>query len=99
MYTSVTNYTTTHFSPVIIEAELGRIKSPKSVEDLSAESRTVKVASAVNEVTAGNNMDKHQLEITLKIPNYRPFFLVIRRSYIISIRGIQQHCAVDLSFK
>ena len=72
LYTSVTNYTATHFSPVIINTELSRIKSPESLEELSAENLTVKVASAVNEVTAGYNVDEHQLEITLKIPNDWP---------------------------
>ena len=72
LYTSVTNYTATHFSPVIINTELSRLKSPESVEELSAENLTVKVASAVNEVTAGYNVDEHQLEITLKIPNDWP---------------------------
>jgi E3 ubiquitin-protein ligase listerin len=72
LYTSVTNYTATHFSPVIINTELSRIKSPESLEELSAENLTVKVASAVNEVTAAYNVDEHQLEITLKIPNDWP---------------------------
>ncbi|KAF8500410.1 hypothetical protein F5888DRAFT_1682008 [Russula emetica] len=72
MYTSVTSYTATHFSPVIINTELSRIKSPEGLEELSAENLTVKVASAVNEVTAGYNVDEHQLEITLKIPNDWP---------------------------
>jgi E3 ubiquitin-protein ligase listerin len=57
---------------VIINTELNRIKSPESVEELNAENLTVKVASAVNEVTAGYNVDEHQLEITLKIPNDWP---------------------------
>jgi E3 ubiquitin-protein ligase listerin len=72
LYSSVTNYTATHFSPVIINTELSRIKSPEGLEELSAENLTVKVASAVNEVTAGYNVDEHQLEITLKIPNDWP---------------------------
>ena len=72
LHTSVTNYTATHFSPVIINTELGRIKSPEGLEELNAENLTVKVASAVNEVTAGYNVDEHQLEITLKIPNDWP---------------------------
>ncbi|KAI0273234.1 hypothetical protein BGY98DRAFT_998534 [Russula aff. rugulosa BPL654] len=72
LHTSVTNYTATHFSPVIINTELSRIKSPEGLEELSAENLTVKVASAVNEVTAAYNVDEHQLEITLKIPNDWP---------------------------
>jgi len=72
LFTSVTNYTATHFSPVIIKTEIIHIKSPESVEELSAENLTIKVASAVNEVTAVYNVDEHQLELTLKIPNDWP---------------------------
>ncbi|KAF8268005.1 hypothetical protein EI94DRAFT_1728947 [Lactarius quietus] len=70
--TSVTTYTATHFSPVIIDTELAHIRSPEGLEELSAENLTVKVASAVNEVTAAYNVDEHQLELTLKIPSDWP---------------------------
>jgi hypothetical protein len=70
--TSVTTYTATHFSPVIIDAELAHLRSPEGLEELSAENLTVKVASAVNEVTAAYNVDDHQLELTLKIPSDWP---------------------------
>jgi len=70
--TSVTTYTATHFSPVIIDTELAHLKSPEGLEELSAENLTVKVASAVNEVTAAYNVDEHQLELTLKIPSDWP---------------------------
>ncbi|KAH9988778.1 hypothetical protein BJV74DRAFT_459602 [Russula compacta] len=72
LFTSVTNYTATHFSPVLINAELTNIKSPEGLEELNAENLTVKVASAVNEVTAAYNVDEHQLELTLKIPSDWP---------------------------
>ncbi|KAI9462830.1 hypothetical protein BJY52DRAFT_1203094 [Lactarius psammicola] len=70
--TSVTTYTATHFSPVIIDTELSQIKSPEGLEELNSENLTVKVASAVNEVTAAYNVDEHQLELTLKIPSDWP---------------------------
>ena len=70
--TSVTTYTATHFSPAIIDTELAHLKSPEGLEELSAENLTVKVASAVNEVTAAYNVDEHQLELTLKIPSDWP---------------------------
>jgi hypothetical protein len=69
LHTSVTNYTATHFSPVIINTELSRIKSPESLGELSAENLTVTLVTAVNEVTAGYYVDEHQLDITLKLPN------------------------------
>jgi len=72
LFTSVTTYTATHFSPVIIDTELSHIKSPEGLEELNSENLTVKVASAVNEVTAAYNVDEHQLELTLKIPSDWP---------------------------
>ena len=72
LFTSVTNYTAMHFSPVIIDTELAHIKSPEGLEELNAENLAVKVASAVNEVTVVYNVDEHQLELTLKIPNDWP---------------------------
>ncbi|KAI0305195.1 hypothetical protein B0F90DRAFT_1702407 [Multifurca ochricompacta] len=70
--TTVTSYTATHFSPVIIDTELTHIKSPEGLNELNAENLTIKVANAVNEVTAAYNVDEHQLELTLKIPNDWP---------------------------
>ncbi len=72
LFTSVTNYTAQHFSPVIINTELAHIKSPEGLEELDAENLTVKVASAVNEVTVAYTVDEHQLELTLKIPSDWP---------------------------
>ncbi|KAH9959432.1 hypothetical protein BC827DRAFT_504162 [Russula dissimulans] len=84
--TSVTNYTAAHFSPVIISTELTHIKSPEGLEELNAENFTVKVASAVNEVTAAYNIDEHQLELTLKIPNDWPLQrIVVKDSKIIGV--------------
>jgi E3 ubiquitin-protein ligase listerin len=72
LFTAVTNYTATHFSPVIIDTELTYLKSPEGLEELNAENLTVKVASVVNEVTAAYIVDEQQLELTLKIPNDWP---------------------------
>jgi len=72
LFTLITSYTAMHFSPVIIDTELAHIKSPEGLEELNAENLAVKVASAVNEVTVAYNVDDHQLELTLKIPNDWP---------------------------
>jgi E3 ubiquitin-protein ligase listerin len=72
LFTAVKNYTAAHFSPVIIITELAYIKSPEGLEELNAENLTVKVANAVNEVTAAYVVDEQQLELTLKIPNDWP---------------------------
>jgi hypothetical protein len=68
LYTSVINYTSLHFSPVIIRTELAHVKSPQSQAELTGENLTVKVAHSVNEVTASYLVDEHQLEMTLKMP-------------------------------
>lgn len=65
---SVVSYTSQYFSPVIIRTELAHVKSPETVAELTDENMTIKVAQAVNEVTASYLVDEHQLEITLKLP-------------------------------
>ncbi|KAI0777188.1 hypothetical protein BD413DRAFT_171550 [Trametes elegans] len=66
--TAVASYTSKHFSPAIIRTELARVKDPNAASDLSGENITVKVASAVNEVTAAFTVDEQQLELTVKLP-------------------------------
>lgn len=69
---SVIAYTSQNFSPVIIRTELMQIKSPEAMADLADENLTIKVALAVNEVTATYIVDEHPLEITLKMPGDWP---------------------------
>jgi E3 ubiquitin-protein ligase listerin len=66
---AVTKYTSTYFSPRLIQQELAHVKN---TTDLTSESMTVKVASVVNEVTASYLIDEHQLEMKLKIPGDWP---------------------------
>ncbi|KAI0634826.1 hypothetical protein C8Q77DRAFT_1277694 [Trametes polyzona] len=66
--TAVASYTSRHFSPAIIRTELGRVKNPNAAAELSGENVTIKVASAVNEVTAAFMVDEQQLELTVKLP-------------------------------
>jgi hypothetical protein len=70
--TSIAMYTSLHFSPVIIRAELAHVKSPETTAELVDENLTIKVATAVNEVVASYLVDEHQLEIKLKIPSDWP---------------------------
>ncbi|KAJ6469367.1 hypothetical protein C8R45DRAFT_837446 [Mycena sanguinolenta] len=65
---SIATYTSLHFSPVLIRAELAHVKSPESTAELVDDNLAVKVATAVNEVVASYLVDEHQLEIKLKIP-------------------------------
>ncbi|KAG6865555.1 hypothetical protein C0991_001559 [Blastosporella zonata] len=69
---SITNYTSQCFSPVIIRTELTHVRSPESTSLLVDENFTIKVASSVNEVVASYSVDEHQLEIKLKIPTDWP---------------------------
>jgi len=65
---TVTGYTSTHFSPVIIRAELAHAKSAEATSELVDENFKIKVTSTSNEVAAAYAVDEHQLEIRLKIP-------------------------------
>lgn len=64
----VTGYTSQHFSRVIIDTELARVRDPAVIEELSDENTTIKVAGAVNEITASYTVDEQTLELTLKLP-------------------------------
>ncbi|KAG6811117.1 hypothetical protein H0H92_008917 [Tricholoma furcatifolium] len=72
LFSSITNYTSQCFSPVIIHTELAHVKNPESISLLVDENFSVKVASSVNEVIASYSVDEHQLEIKLKIPTDWP---------------------------
>ncbi|KZV76793.1 hypothetical protein PENSPDRAFT_645898 [Peniophora sp. CONT] len=66
--TTITNYTATHFSPVIIAAELALLKSPQAMAELAAENLTVKVAASVREVSAVYTVDEQPLDLVLRLP-------------------------------
>ncbi|KAI0336704.1 hypothetical protein GY45DRAFT_1377084 [Cubamyces sp. BRFM 1775] len=66
--TAVASYTSKHFSPAIIRTELARVKDPNAAAELSGENITIKVASAVNEVTAAFTVDEQRLELSVKLP-------------------------------
>ena len=65
---AVIGYTSTHFSPLIIQAELAHAKSAEATSELVDENFTIKVTLSSNEVAAAYAVDDHQLEIRLKIP-------------------------------
>lgn len=69
---TISTYTSTHFSPVLLEAELTHIKESEATADITDENLTIKVAKSVNEVTASFTVDEHQLELTLKLPSDWP---------------------------
>ncbi|KAJ3992694.1 hypothetical protein F5050DRAFT_1579091 [Lentinula boryana] len=72
---TIAAYTQSHFSPVLIRAELEHVKSPEAQSEFASDENplSVKVASgAVNEVTASYLVDEQQLEIRLRIPGDWP---------------------------
>ncbi|KAF9556293.1 hypothetical protein CPC08DRAFT_820566 [Agrocybe pediades] len=69
---TVTNYTSTHFSPVLIRAELEHVRAHSTKDGLADDNLSIKVAPAVNEVVAAYSVDEHQLEIRLKVPGDWP---------------------------
>ncbi|KAJ3784444.1 hypothetical protein GGU10DRAFT_357775 [Lentinula aff. detonsa] len=72
---TIAAYTQSHFSPVLIRAELEHVKSPEAQSEFASDENplSVKVASGVvNEVTASYLVDEQQLEIRLRIPGDWP---------------------------
>ena len=87
--TTVAAYTSKHFSPAIIRTELARVKDPSAAAELlpgQNENVTVKVASAVNEVTASYAVDEQRLELTVKLPADWPLHTIeIRDSRLVGV--------------
>ena len=76
---AVSSFTSRHFSPVLIAAELAHLRDPddpagKALRD--NEDFTVKVAMAVNEVKAVFVVDEQAMEIGIKLPNEFPLLQV-----------------------
>ncbi|KAI0790522.1 hypothetical protein C8Q75DRAFT_762281 [Abortiporus biennis] len=69
---TITSYTSNYFSPALIRTELGQVKDPELAADLADENLKVKVANAVNEVTASYAVDEYQLELRIRLPNDWP---------------------------
>jgi len=69
---AINTYTSTHFSPILITSELGHLKpaarSDAGEEPLTDEVFHVKIALAINEVTASFAVDDQRMEIGIKLP-------------------------------
>ena len=88
LHTTVTAYTSRHFSPAIIRTELERVKDPDAVQEMGGENENVaiKVAAAVNEVTAAYAVDELKLELTIKLPADWPLHTIdIRDSRLVGV--------------
>jgi E3 ubiquitin-protein ligase listerin len=73
---TITAYTSTHFSPAIIRAELAQAKDPVAAADLADENLKIRVAAAVHEVTASYAVDEYELELRLRLPSDWPLHAV-----------------------
>ena len=72
---AVSTFTSRHFSPVLIAAELSHLRDPtdpssKALRD--NEDFTVKVATGANEVKAVFVVDEQSMEIVIRIPSDFP---------------------------
>ncbi|KAI9062239.1 hypothetical protein FKP32DRAFT_1593812 [Trametes sanguinea] len=74
--TAVASYTSKYFSPALIRTELARVRDPNATTELSGENVSIKVAGAVNEVTASFTVDEQQLELTVKLPTDWPLHTI-----------------------
>ncbi|KAI6132629.1 hypothetical protein EDD16DRAFT_1821414 [Pisolithus croceorrhizus] len=71
----IRNYTSAHFSPEIIKAELMLIRQPPESSELSTtENLSIKISSALNEVTASYMVDEQALELSIRMPNDWPLY-------------------------
>jgi hypothetical protein len=78
---AVTSYTSQHFSPVIIAAELAAVRSPGTLAELADDSFSAKVLAAAHEVTASYTVDEQALELTLKLPSDWPLHTIEIRDH------------------
>lgn len=69
-----------HFSPVLIDTELKRVTGPEGAE-LNDDHMAIKVATAVDEITASYSIDEHQIEMTLKIPLDWPLHVIEAKDF------------------
>ncbi|KAI6007007.1 hypothetical protein EDD15DRAFT_2514820 [Pisolithus albus] len=80
LHTRITNYTSTHFSPEIIKAELMPIQQPPESSELSTtENLSIKISSAPNEVTASYLVDDQPVELSIRMPNDWPLQPLVGR--------------------
>jgi E3 ubiquitin-protein ligase listerin len=77
LLSTVTSYTSAHFSPAIIRAELAQVKDPALTADLADDTFTVKVATAISEITAAFTVDEYSLELKLRLPQDFPLHNIV----------------------
>ncbi|KAL8278772.1 hypothetical protein RQP46_008841 [Phenoliferia psychrophenolica] len=79
LHMAVSTFTSRHFSPVLIAAELAHLRDPNDPAGKSLRDNpdfTVKVAAGANEVKAVFVVDEQTMEIGVRLPNEFPLLLV-----------------------
>ncbi|KAF7796133.1 hypothetical protein EIP86_007306 [Pleurotus ostreatoroseus] len=65
-----------YFLESLLQAELSQVKDPDAASQLSDDNMKVKVANAVNEITASYTIDEQELEVRLKLPSDWPLHTI-----------------------
>lgn len=76
---AITSFTSTYFSPLLINAELRHLRDPNDPAGSALrdnEDFTVRVAVGANEVKAVYVIDEQKMEVVLRIPSEYPLVAV-----------------------
>ncbi|KAG8733555.1 hypothetical protein FRC11_005224 [Ceratobasidium sp. 423] len=84
---SISAYTKTHFSPIVISQELAQFRSSaaSASEALADDTFTLKVVPSVNEISACYAVDEQEaFEVAIRLPNEFP----LRAAEVKDVRGV-----------
>jgi hypothetical protein len=84
---SLSSYTKSHFSPVLIKQELVQFRSAatSASESLSDDNFSLKVAPSVNEISASYTVDEQEgFEVSIRLPSEFP----LRAAEVKDVRGV-----------
>ncbi|KAJ1302223.1 hypothetical protein OPQ81_001046 [Rhizoctonia solani] len=87
LFASISTYTKTHFSPVLISQELAQFRSSaaSASEALADDTFTLKVAPSVNEISASYAVDEQEaFEVAIRLPSEFP----LRAAEVKDVRGV-----------
>ncbi|EJT96726.1 hypothetical protein DACRYDRAFT_119937 [Dacryopinax primogenitus] len=66
--TALASFASSHFSPLLVNAEFAKLKLPAAEEELAHESLSLKVLTNVNEVSVTYTIDEQQMELGIRLP-------------------------------
>ncbi|CAE6527519.1 unnamed protein product [Rhizoctonia solani] len=93
---SISNYTKTHFSSILINQELAQFRSSaaSASEALADDTFTLKVAPSVNEISASYAVDEQEaFEVAIRLPNEFP----LGAAEVKDVRGVAGKSAATRS--